>query len=280
MGDSQWSRSYGDLSDCRAVNSVVQTSDGGYALAGSRDYSNEDALLIKTDAAGETLWTRTYGGPHEEWGSSIRQTRDGGYIIAGGTWTDSGARCYLVRTDSIGDSLWTRTYDGYSFTSVLETADSGYMAAGSYDDVRLVRTDAGGNMLWTRIFHRADWESGHSVQPTSDGGFIITGETRDTTISNWRRIYLIKTDANGSAAIKEAPGSTARVRRLAVRPDPFVSFTVLPGCETERVTVSDISGRQVGTFKGDRIGEGLPPGVYFIRSEIDREEPIRIVKLK
>jgi hypothetical protein len=59
-----------------------------------------------------------------------------------------------------------------------------------------------------------------------------------------------------------------------------VSFTVLPGCETKRVTVCDISGRQVGTFRGDRIGEGLPPGVYFLRAVVDRAAPIRVVKLR
>lgn len=63
-------------------------------------------------------------------------------------------------------------------------------------------------------------------------------------------------------------------------PNPFTSFATLPGHEAERFTLYDISGRQVGTYRGDRVGADLEPGVYFLRNEGKDAKPLRIVKLK
>ncbi len=63
-------------------------------------------------------------------------------------------------------------------------------------------------------------------------------------------------------------------------PNPFVSFTMIPGHEAERFALYDITGRRVGTYKGERIGMDLRPGVYFIRA-LEREARLgRIVKVR
>jgi hypothetical protein len=67
---------------------------------------------------------------------------------------------------------------------------------------------------------------------------------------------------------------------LTVYPNPFTSFTTLPGHEAERFALYNISGRKVGVWKGDRVGEGLSPGVYFLRPEGKDAKPLRIVKLR
>jgi len=63
-------------------------------------------------------------------------------------------------------------------------------------------------------------------------------------------------------------------------PNPFTSFTTLPGHEADRFTLYDISGRRVGVYKGDRIGEGLRAGVYFVRAEKGDRKPLRVVKIR
>jgi len=64
-------------------------------------------------------------------------------------------------------------------------------------------------------------------------------------------------------------------------PNPFVSFARVPGHEAERFALYDVSGRQVGTYKGDRIGEGLAPGVYFLKGMGNAgAAPVRILKVR
>jgi hypothetical protein len=68
--------------------------------------------------------------------------------------------------------------------------------------------------------------------------------------------------------------------RIKPTPNPFVSLATIPGFEAERFTLYDISGRLVGTYRGNRIGENLPPGVYFLRGHHQNRLPVRIVKIR
>jgi hypothetical protein len=105
--------------------------------------------LIKTNAPGDTLWSRAYGQSSNSSGYSVQQTTDGGYIIAG-TTSFVGDSVYLVRTDAQGDTLWTRTYGGPDGVGrcVRQTADGGYIVTGYTSDsagnrdVYLIKTNA------------------------------------------------------------------------------------------------------------------------------------------
>ena len=99
------------------ARSVVQTSDGGYALAGhtaSFGAGSYDAWLVKVDASGNAMWNKTYGGASSDKAYSVVQTSDGGYALAG--FTDSfGAGNYdawLVKVDASGNAMWNKTYGG------------------------------------------------------------------------------------------------------------------------------------------------------------------------
>jgi type IX secretion system substrate protein len=105
LGDMLWTRRYGGASD-DAGNSVQQTSDGGYLIAGytsSFGSGRYDVYLIRTNSLGDTLWTRRYGGPSDDYGNSVQQTSDGGYVIAGYTNSfGAGDDVYLIKTDRDG----------------------------------------------------------------------------------------------------------------------------------------------------------------------------------
>jgi hypothetical protein len=291
-GDTLWTRNYGGASDDWG-RSVQQTTDGGYIVAGgTTSFGNgSQVYLVKTNASGDTLWTRTYGEMSEEYGFSVRQTSDTGFIVAGVTRSFGNyIQVYLVKTNASGDTLWTRNYGGTTEDegwSVQQTTDGGYIISGytgsfgvDYYQVYLVKTDASGDTLWTRTYGDTLDDGGYSVQQTTDGGYIVAGYTY--SIGNYNQVYLIKTDANGNVGVESNPTSrlTPYASRLAVSPNPFSSFATVPGHSHDRFSLYDISGRRVGIFRGDRIGEGLAPGVYFLRAESGKAKPLRVVKVR
>jgi len=229
-GDTMWTRTFGGrLYD--QGGSVVPTTDGGYIITGVADSlgaGDYDVYLIKTDADGDTLWTRTYGGDTCDWGMSVRQTDDSGYIITGSTWSYGAGLydLYLVRLSVSGDTLWTRTYGGAGGDegySVQQTSDGGFIIAGntwSYGagsaDVYLVMTDAFGDTSWTRTYGGAEWDEGCSVQPTSDGGYIVTGTTNSFGAGG-SDVYLIKTDSSGDTLWTKTFGGADNDRGSSVQ---------------------------------------------------------------
>ncbi|MCJ7654258.1 MAG: hypothetical protein MUO97_02975, partial [Dehalococcoidia bacterium] len=127
--DVQWSVTFGDSGGTTYGTSVQQTTDGGYILCGMIETPDEaGAWLIKTDADGNELWDRTFGGEVETIATSVQQTTDGGYIICG-------------------------------FADLYETGKT---------EVLLIKTDAAGNQLWEKTFGGKDVAIGNSVQQTTD----------------------------------------------------------------------------------------------------------------
>jgi len=228
-GDTLWTKTFGGCCWDRG-NSVDQTADGGYIITGWISYEpgETDVWLIKTDANGDTLWTKTFGGSGEDMGNSVDQTTDGGYIITGYTlpYGAGGGDVWLIKTDANGDTLWTKTFGGSGHDegySVKQTADGGYIIAGytwSYGagggDVWLIKTDANGDTLWTKTFGGSGHDEGYSVKQTADGGYIITGCTWSYGAGGGD-VWLIKTDANGDTLWTKTFGGSCEDRGYSVK---------------------------------------------------------------
>jgi len=203
--DSLWTKTFGGTDHTVGGRSVQQTTDGGFIITGHKNFI---VYLMKTDGNGDSLWTKTFGGIGD-WGFSVQQTTDGGYIITGNitSFGNGGSDVYLIKTDGNGDSLWTKTFGGigddYGF-SIQQTTDGGYIITGSTIsfgnggyDVYLIKTDGNGDSLWTKTFGGIGDDWGFSVQQTTDGGYIITGDT-ESFGNGYKDVYLIKTDGNGN----------------------------------------------------------------------------------
>jgi hypothetical protein len=207
-GETLWTRTFGG--DTWQIGFCVQqTLDGGYIIAGGispTGYMNEDVLVIKTDPYGDTVWTRRFGGPKDDYAMSVQQTADSGYIIAGAVMRSNGSGYdfYLIKVRADGDTQWTRTLkSGELAYCVRQTNDGGYIVAGTGSseagerDVSLAKTDANGETLWTRAFAHEYSDKGYAVSQTADGGYVVAGCT--DPLGRYDAVFLIKTDVRGDS---------------------------------------------------------------------------------
>ena len=192
--DILWKKNFGLNTADDFGQSVVETNDGNIVIAGytgSYGAGGFDVWLIKTDADGNILWSKTYGGAGDDYAYSIKQTEDGGFIIGGATnsFGVGGLDYYLIKTDSLGDTLWTKTYGNANddFCLSLETTTDGYVLAGKknsnlpfHPDLFLVKTDFNGNFLWEKNYSTSGKDIIHSIKQTSLNEFILACEWDDS----------------------------------------------------------------------------------------------------
>jgi len=177
-GEEQWNRTYGGNSR-DWPNSVRQTFDGGFIIAGNTDSygaGHTDLFLVKTDLNGNEQWNRRFGGWNHEFHSHLEQTTDGGFILGGWTLTFDGDY-WLIKTDADGNMQWDRTFD-QRLESFLQISDGCFILTadtGSEQDrkILMVKTNPEGEEQWEISF---DGDNIHSVLQTSDGGYILTGD--------------------------------------------------------------------------------------------------------
>jgi hypothetical protein len=210
-GNLQWTKTIGGK-DFEDGYSLIQTSDGGYAIAGytkSFGAGEDDVYVVKLDANGNLQWTKTIGGKKRDRGSSLIQTSDGGYAIAGYTESFGAGETgvYVVKLDAKGNLQWTKTIGGeniYSGSSLIQTSDGGYAIAGTTQsfgageaDVYVVKLDANGNLQWTKAIGGPYNDGSQSLIQTSDGGYAIAGTTQSFGAGDWD-FYVVKLDAKGN----------------------------------------------------------------------------------
>ena len=191
LGNLSWSKTFGGTGG-DIGNSVRQTSDSGYVMTGytlSFGAGGYDVWLVKTDASGDTLWTRTYGGSSHDRGSIVIQTADSGYAVVGNTssFGAGSADIWLIKTGISGVMQWSQTYGGTGLddaSSIKQTIDGGYIIAGYTDsfgaganDIWVIKTDEVGDTLWTRTYGGTANETSGSIYEISDREYILTGTT-------------------------------------------------------------------------------------------------------
>jgi hypothetical protein len=210
---------YGGARNDNAVD-VLLLEDGGMLLAGmannpapSHRITTGNARLVRTDASGQILWQKDYGGELDAAFEAVIQAGEDAYVVVGtiaASYERNETDIYLVEVDGDGNQLWSQTFGGFGMDHgkrVIQAADGGFVITGSTADsyvtgnlyqgnVILIKTDAGGNELWTHTYGEKILYVAWAVNQAPDGGFVVTGwEAR--TIED-RDVIVLKTDPQGT----------------------------------------------------------------------------------
>ena len=218
-GVEEWNKTFGG-SALDWPDFILQTIDGGFIISGetySYGAGGSDAWLIKTDTDGNKIWDKTYGGTGFERARTVWNTTDGGYIIGGSTssFGAGDSDYWLIKTDSNGIEQWNKTFGGTGPDDcwAMRPVDGGYILVGFVLPTKifdkaycwLVKTDADGNKLWDKKIEGTRWSAGWDIRQTSDGGYIISGETNgfgfwagSLQFNFGGDMWLVKTDADGN----------------------------------------------------------------------------------
>ncbi|UOK41786.1 MULTISPECIES: T9SS type A sorting domain-containing protein [Flavobacterium] len=208
-GSIDWKKSFGGTGN-EIADSIVQTTDGGYIIAGtsssnngdvSENHGSSDYWIVKLNSIGVIDWEKSFGGTLRDEASCIIQTTDGGYIIAGQTNSNNGDVTinkggfdyWVVKLNSMGVIEWERSFGGtlndYA-CSIQQTIDGGYIVAGDtnsndidvtdphgYYDVWAVKLTSTGTMAWQRSLGGTNLDATYSILQTADGGYIIAAHS-------------------------------------------------------------------------------------------------------
>jgi hypothetical protein len=210
-GKWEWDKRYGVEEDGE-VKDIIQTHEGGYLLTGKIRVPDAgyDLWLLKLDEKGDSVWSKTFGGPLYESGTSIVWVSDESYFISGQADELSGQQhtgLWLLKIDNKGDTLWTRKYgagDKYSLSleNLVKSGSHDYAGIEVIDidgesalESGIVLFNDDGDTLWTKCLTNPPYSCfATSISPASDGGFILTG--MQYTGESWD-LLLLKVNPEG-----------------------------------------------------------------------------------
>jgi hypothetical protein len=223
-GTFEWDKKYGIYQYDNVGQYVLQTSDGGYIVAGYTGFTYHiDAYVLKTDNLGNLTWSCILGTfDYADDSLSVQQTTDNGIILAG--WTASygagSSDVWLVKLSLDGENEWNKTFGGSALDgvdSVTETLDGGFIIltgrtdsfeSGGNGDAWLIKIDRYGNELWNRSYGGYYLDYGKSVLQTSDGGYIFCGSTYSFGSGN-HDAWLVRTDIFGNELWNKTFGNSS-----------------------------------------------------------------------
>ncbi len=279
-GDSLWTRHYYHNDQVEQfATTVVETSDGGFALAGSVNDQNGGlkGYLVKTDSQGFEQWNRTIDSTSGNFSELVSVYSDEGNITVIGkiygvaventiisNFSNSGS---LNRTNTINEN------DVQIFTST-RTSDGGYALIGEATDILnpqpvMIKTDSTGNKLWRKNLTQLTQHYPSAIIQSLDNDFIITG---NSVSYDPYSVFLAKTA--DSATILNTTNAIAK-ERISVYPNPTAQFLNVELSENdlmniEAVKIINMQGQVVKSVRKTDVQHGsidvsdLTSGSYFI----------------
>jgi PKD repeat protein len=223
-GNRVWSRLLGP-GNADAAQAVIETSDGGFLVAGSTADNAQDlpdAYLVKLDASGNPRWSQVWADAGSGVWNAVAETASGGYVLAGGL---SGAMA-LVATDASGKESWRKTYTpgaDAAAAALTPSLEGGWILAGSClsyqgpSAICVVRTDDTGNALWTRTYGGPGDNRGYAVLETPMRDIVVAGAT-DSVGAGLFDMYLLQLDTTGKVLATNTYGGARSDRAYALAP--------------------------------------------------------------
>ena len=213
----EWNKTYGGSGDDRG-NSLIETSDGGFALLGYSDSvdgdvttnnGNRDFWVVKIDAFGALTWQKSFGYTGADEGISIIETSDNHLMLSGvldvtasgGEGNQgrlynrhAGGDYWSIKITPTGDIVWSRFYGGTftdSPTGIKETLNDGFISVGGSDsndvdisnnkgsyDFWIVKSNLNGDIVWEKSFGGSEIDEARDIISDGNGNHIVVGDTR------------------------------------------------------------------------------------------------------
>jgi len=301
LGVLEWQKTYGGtLTDY--IESIQQTIDGGYILAGyssstngdiSGNHGGTDMWVVKISSSGSIQWQRPLGGSNTDQAKEILQIADGSYIVVGYTGSVNGDvavnqgsnDAWVVKLSSSGNLLWQKTFGGTlgdGAYEVLQDIDGGIIIGcsstsvdgdiinyqGGYD-VWIFKLNASGIMLWKKNLGGTGSDFPHSMVKTSDGGCLIASvsdsSNGDLTLNlGFNDFWIVKLSADNLSTTNFSKN------KFNIYPNPVKTILQIKNNDNlglDKVIISDLTGKEVlnqNEFVNQINLEQLTKGMYFI----------------
>lgn len=275
-GNIEWSRCYGTVDRFELIDKVIQTSDGGYALAGraSTGIGNDyNTWIAKVDSDGTLLWEQKHGGENADYADDIAELTGGDLVLVGHSMSSGGdipsnygyADYILLRYNgTTGDLLNSRNIGGTDPDrgyGIVPTSDGGYIVCGESQSENynvtchnslicessfwIVKLNSNDNILWSSCVSSINgganyFNIAHDIQPTSDGNFIVAGRGRNGWGGNTNGkndVWLVKIDPSGGIIWRKFYGGSDQDYGVAVKTTSDDGYIVVGYTTSEDIDI-------------------------------------------
>ena len=211
-GDLIWSRFYGG-SFTDSPTGIIENNNNEFIFVGGSDSNDVDITnnkgsydfwVVKSEAGGNMIWEKSFGGSEIDEARGIVSTYDGSHIIVGDTRSNEqdvslnngAADLWIIKISDDGDLIWNRSIGGSNFDvsrSINKTSDNGFIIAGSsrssdgdvarnqgQNDAWIVKINTFGELLWETTVGGSEIDFAYDSVQLNNGTIIAVGETNSS----------------------------------------------------------------------------------------------------